>query len=98
MELTDQNRFCQCRLAASLVLVLFFSVSSIAAEQPAWIAAMREVHARGSGEAGVVLNVGDSITYSMAYFAPLQYLEGDDLPAPVRSALATVHSHIQPEC
>lgn len=84
-----------CLMAAGLLCAV---VPNGSAEEPDWIAPMRAVPTAGNGEPGVVLNIGDSITYSMAYFAPLQTLNDESLPPPVRESLATVNSHIKTEC
>jgi hypothetical protein len=41
------------------------------ASQPDWVAAVRAVHARFTGQAGTVGQFGDSITYSKAFFSAL---------------------------
>src|SRR5688500_19021614 len=66
-------------------------------ELPDWVGAMRRVAAAGSGEAGVLLNVGDSISYSMAYFAPLQTIDTATAPREVVDASATLATFIKPE-
>src|SRR5260221_1387440 len=37
----------------------------------AWVPALREVHARFKGKKGTFAQFGDSITFSMAFWAPL---------------------------
>ncbi|TVQ00340.1 MAG: hypothetical protein EA381_07660, partial [Planctomycetaceae bacterium] len=65
---------------------------------PDWVPAMRQVAAAGSGEAGVLLNVGDSISYSMAYFAPLQSIDRAKAPREVVAAAATLDAFLKREC
>lgn len=67
-------------------------------EPPAWIDSMREVHSKSTGKPGVLMHLGDSITYSMAYFAPLQFVDQAKLPPAVSQALDRVNEHMQPEC
>jgi len=65
---------------------------------PAWVPAMRQVAAAGSGESGVLLNLGDSISFSLAYFAPLQWIDRDTSPREVIAARATLDAFLKPEC
>ncbi len=67
-------------------------------QQPAWVDAMREVHARSDGKPGVLMHLGDSITYSMAYFAPLQFVDKSKLTPDTLRVYERVANHIQPEC
>ncbi len=56
----------------------------VGVQTPECIAAMRKVHEGFDGKAGYVAQLGDSITYSMAFWSPLgwddpqQYLTADD--------------------
>jgi len=59
---------------------------------------MRQVHAKCQGERGVFVHFGDSITYSMAYFAPLQYAGKAKMPPQARDALNTVDGYMKKEC
>jgi lysophospholipase L1-like esterase len=60
------------------------NASSIPAEEPYWAEPMRKVHQGFDGNAGYVAQLGDSITYSMAFWTPIgwdepdQYLTRDD--------------------
>lgn len=65
---------------------------------PDWVPAMRRVAESASGEAGILLNVGDSISYSLAYFAPLQSIDQATAPRDVVSASATLDAFLKPEC
>lgn len=49
---------------------------------PAWVDAMRAVHTRYSGAGGYVAQLGDSITYSMAFWSPLGWDDPDQYLAP----------------
>ncbi len=44
------------------------------------------------------MQLGDSITYSMAYFAPLQYAHDARMSPEARRALKVLTGHMQPEC
>src|SRR4051794_31486875 len=71
------------RFAASLIVCLILSVpaSVLAEESPLpqgwdYAAAMKQVVAKGHGRPGVVLHVGDSITYANPYSAWARAGEG----------------------
>lgn len=72
-----------------LLLLLAFALTCIempaaAADAPAWVEPMAAVHAGFKGNPGYVAQLGDSITYSMAFWTPIgwdepdQYLLKDD--------------------
>ena len=80
-------------------LIAWSLLSSIAeAAEPDWVEPMRRVHASSTGNKGVLLQLGDSHTYSMAHFAPLQYADKAKLPRAAREALKLVDGYIQEEC
>ena len=66
----------------SLTLKKFFSLNP--KREPAWVPAMKKVHAEFKGKPGTVVQFGDSITYSMAFWSPLgwsdpaEFLTADD--------------------
>ena len=62
----------------------------IAADAPQWIAPMKSVHARFTGEKRTIAQFGDSITVTMAYWAPLA-----DKPKNMDEATARAHSLVQ---
>lgn len=64
--------------------------------EPAWVAAMRAVHARFTGKPGTLAHFGDSITNSMAYWAPLQW-SPRNLDERGTKALAAVKGHMVKE-
>lgn len=80
------------------VAALAFVTNAAAADEPDWVEAMRKVHAAGPGEQGVFMSLGDSITYSMAYFAPLQYADNARMSPETRSALDLVDDYMKEEC
>jgi hypothetical protein len=75
---------------------LTFALPGPAAE-PDWVDAMRQVAAKGQARKGVLVNLGDSITYSMAYFAPLQFKKQNMSPA-MAEAFETVDGRMRKEC
>lgn len=86
-------------LALAGLLVAVTCVSGNAQQPlPDWVPAMRQVAAAGSGEAGVLLNLGDSISYSMAYFAPLQSIDRATAPREVVAAATTLDAFLKREC
>ena len=91
-RIIDPNRW----ILFSLALLTVTSV--VQAAVPDWVPAMRRVRAMQLGEPGVVMNIGDSITYSMAYFAPLQHVNHSDAPPAVQKAIRTLDDFIQPDC
>ncbi len=62
-----------------------------------WIMAMRESHARFSGRKGTFAHFGDSITVSMAFWAPLPYVRKNSSPE-MEEAFLAVNEYLQPEC
>ncbi len=66
-------------------------------ELPPWTAAMRSIHARFSGQPGTLAHFGDSITVSLAYWAPLAY-EPQGLSADMADDLRRVKQYLRPEC
>jgi len=63
--------------AALLGLLLTFNLlpaddpPKAKAEEPDWVPAMKQVHGRFTGKPGTLALFGDSITVSMAFWAPL---------------------------
>lgn len=62
-----------------------------------WVEPMREVHGRFKGNAGTFAQFGDSITVTMAFWAPLQS-KPKNMSAEVARAHALVVGHLKPEC
>jgi lysophospholipase L1-like esterase len=68
-----------------VLLTTGFSLDATAAE-PAWVGAMKRVHRDFRGDPGYVAQLGDSITYSMAFWSafgwsdPTKHLPDDALP------------------
>ncbi|HYH64509.1 MAG TPA: SGNH/GDSL hydrolase family protein [Urbifossiella sp.] len=82
-------------MRALTVLALAPLLVAQPAADPAWVAPMRDVHAKFTGTPGTLALFGDSITYSVAFWAPLEgaKLTGDDA-----AALATVRGHMKADC
>jgi hypothetical protein len=85
---------------AALLLALFTSPARAA--EPAgkntdWVEPMKAVHAKFKGTPGTLANFGDSITFTMAYWAPLA---GDpkNMDAATAKAHALVKRYQKPEC
>ena len=68
-----------------------------AAGDDAWVEPMRKVHAKFTGQGGVVAQIGDSITITMAFFVPLRG-EVKNVPAALKPAHAWLRSYVQPRC
>jgi len=68
-----------------------------AVPSPDWADAMREVHARFDGIPGTLACFGDSITDTMAFWAPLPY-ERKNAPPDMEEAFTAVNDYLQPEC
>ena len=57
------------------IVVLFLAGTCAAAEEPYWLAPMRKVAAGFQGTRGHVAQLGDSITYSMAFWSPMGWAD-----------------------
>ena len=80
----------------TLLLTLLVVVPS-RADEPAWVAPMKEVHGRFKGTPGTLACFGDSITVTMAFWAPLQY-EPKNMPDDMKAAHSLVKEYMKPEC
>src|SRR5688572_27796511 len=96
------------RLRSSLGYVLLsvalasFLVSSVRAQQtaqdaPSFVAAMKEVRARFTGTPGTLAIFGDSITVSLAFWAPLRG-EPQKMSEEMAAAHKLVKEYMRPEC
>src|SRR5262245_59069950 len=88
-------------ISPRLVLVVLGAVALAAAapaqESPAWVQPMNEVRSRFTGTPGTLALFGDSITVSLAFWAPLQG-EPKQMPSEMADALSRVKAHQQPQC
>jgi lysophospholipase L1-like esterase len=66
-------------------------------EKPSWVEPMRQVHARFKGTPGTLACFGDSITVTMAFWAPLAG-QPKDMPPEMARAHALVKGYLKPEC
>jgi lysophospholipase L1-like esterase len=82
-----------------LVLLGLFGLQAggRAAEQPKWVAPMKKVHARFKGTKGTFAQFGDSITVTMAFWAPLAY-QPKNLDQAAAYDLALVKKTMKAEC
>jgi GDSL-like Lipase/Acylhydrolase family len=74
-----------------------FCVQASAAEPDYWVEPMKKVHARFKGQQGTFAQFGDSITVSMAYWAPLP-AQHDKLDPAAARAFERIHGYMRPEC
>jgi len=79
-------------------LVLALSLGGLrAAEEPHWVAPMQAVHARFTGQAGTLAHFGDSITVTLAYWAPVAD-QPKNMDAATARAQSLVKKQLKPEC
>ena len=64
---------------------------------PAWVEPMKRVHAKFTGKAGSFALFGDSITVSLAFWAPLRHDRGN-MDQAAQEAFDLVNNHMLPEC
>ncbi len=90
------------------IAVLFLAAQAVAptgcfaaqiaqTEAPYWVAPMKQVHARFAGTHGTFAQFGDSISFTMAFWAPLKW-EANNLDAQGSRARALVAGYMKPEC
>jgi hypothetical protein len=80
-----------------LLAALLFVPCSLIAAEPAWVQPMRKAHARFTGTPGTFAQLGDSITVTMAFWAPLQSKPKNMSPEAAR-AHELVTAYQRPEC
>jgi lysophospholipase L1-like esterase len=86
--------------AALFAAVSIAAIAGAAAEPPkadAWVAAMREVHAKFTGKRGRLALFGDSITVSLAFWAPMSG-EPQGMSPQLTEDWKVVKQHQRPEC
>jgi hypothetical protein len=85
--------------SASLPAMLLSTIVCALAAEPsdAWIAPMRQVHARFTGTPGTFAQFGDSITVTMAFWAPLAS-KPKNMDAEMARAYELVTRYQKPEC
>ena len=93
-----RNPFCvPLGLIVALALISL-AAPNVTADEPEWVQPMRKVYATTKGEKGVLMHLGDSITYSMAYFAPLQYAGDAKMSPATREALNLINGYMKKDC
>ncbi|MGQ9463014.1 MAG: GDSL-type esterase/lipase family protein [Candidatus Fervidibacter sp.] len=73
------------------------SVQTARNGEPNWVEAMRQVHRKFSGQKGTFAQFGDSITVTMAFWAPLPHAR-KNAPPEMERAFKIVNSYMRPEC
>jgi lysophospholipase L1-like esterase len=84
------------RCMLSLIFAMVATVGA-RADDAAWVGPMKQVHAKFTGQRGTFAQFGDSITVTMAYWAPLRY-EHKNLDAAGRKAFERVNSYMNKDC
>jgi GDSL-like Lipase/Acylhydrolase family len=86
----------------SLVTLTGAGPAALTAAEPAkgpepWVEAMKKVRAKFTGTPGTFAQFGDSITVTMAFWAPLEGTPKNMSPE-TAAALQSVRKHMKPEC
>ena len=84
-------------IRVTLALAAFAPFLSLQGSEPAWVPAMKEVRARFTGTRGTFAQFGDSITVTLAFWAPLEG-KPKNLPESAARAWALVAKYQKPEC
>jgi putative heme-binding domain-containing protein len=79
------------------VLDLLAWLESPAGAQPDWVGPMKVVHGRFHGAKGTLAQFGDSITVTLAYWAPLAD-KPKNMDADTARAHSAVNTYLKPEC
>ena len=79
-----------------ILITTLLAGAALGAEEP-WVEHMKTVHAKFTGQAGTVMEVGDSITITMAFFTPLQG-EIKNLPDDLKPAHKWLLDYVQNRC
>lgn len=77
--------------------LLLSAATARAEDSPSWVEPMKVVHARFTGKPGTLMLMGDSITVTKAFWAPLSYAP-KNLPEPLGKNLQTVKSYMLEDC
>jgi len=80
-----------------IAFLILLSSATVQAADPVWVPAMKEVHARFAGEPGTLALFGDSISVSLAFWAPLQG-SPKNMPEDMKAAHALVKDYLKPDC
>jgi lysophospholipase L1-like esterase len=85
------------RVLSALLLFLPIVSGVARGEDPVWVAPMKKVHADFTGTPGTLALFGDSITVSMAFWAPLRG-EPKGMSKEMAAAHKFVKDYLRPEC
>jgi len=85
-----------CRFTPLAAVALLVASGPARAADPDWVAPMKEVHAKFTGTPGTLALFGDSITNSLAFWAPLE-TSPEPPDAETAAALGTVRKHMKAE-
>src|SRR5205823_10762451 len=78
--------------------IAFLSLPAVGRpDEPAWVDAMKKVRGRFTGTPGTLALFGDSITVSMAFWAPLRG-EPKNMSETMAAAHKLVKQYQQPDC
>jgi lysophospholipase L1-like esterase len=90
------NFFCTVRIVCAFASAVLIARGA-AAKDDYWVEPMRQVHARFTGTNGTLAQFGDSITITMAYWAPLEGTP-KNMSAETKRAHSLVKSYLKPRC
>jgi lysophospholipase L1-like esterase len=85
------------QLLLTALALLAFAPAARAADEPAWVKPVTEVHAKFTGKPGTLALFGDSITDTRAFWAPLAFAP-KNLPPEIARSLAVVKKHMLDDC
>ncbi|MCS3920889.1 right-handed parallel beta-helix repeat-containing protein [Fervidibacter sacchari] len=87
------------RLGSAILLATLVGLGNGigANDEPEWVEAMRKVHRKFSGQKGTFAQFGDSITVTMAFWAPLPHAR-KNAPPEMERAFQIVNAYMRPEC
>jgi lysophospholipase L1-like esterase len=85
------------RLSILIAVSAQAATAAAAEETPSWVAPMKKVRSRFTGTPGTLANFGDSITVSLAFWAPLRG-EPNKMSDDMAAAHGLVKAYMKPEC
>jgi hypothetical protein len=81
-----------------LIAAILTAPTTVRADDaPAWVEPMKQVHAKFNGKPGTLMLMGDSITVTKAFWAPLSYAP-KNIPEPLAKNLETVKPYMLNDC
>jgi hypothetical protein len=84
-------------MARLALLILAILASPVGAAEPDWVEPMKKVHTKFTGTPGTFALMGDSITTSLGFWAPLEYAP-KTLPDDIGKALELVKGYMKADC